>query len=217
MKVLKGVQGFEAAAGLEGEVEDNEAACQSAFYKAGWIQGAVFGVGETFQGQTETGNTMHLNSDSAINVDGCSIQVNSSTSDALTTNSSSTVDADSTCVTGDYQGSGYTPTPITGWAPVADPLADLAPPTFSTPPCTTDKVVNSASETLDPGVYCGKLEINSGSTAILNPGVYILDDATFIANSNSTIIGTDVTIYLTGSDGYRRCLANSFVKRWSTR
>ncbi len=76
----------------------------------------------------ETGNTMHVNSASSINVDGCTIQVNSSDDDALTTNSSSTVTADSTCVTGDYEGSGYSPTPITSCSPVADPLAYLAPP-----------------------------------------------------------------------------------------
>ena len=160
----------------------------------------------------ESGNTMHLNSASSIDVDGCSIQVNSTSSNALTTNSSSTVDADSTCVTGDYQGSGYTPTPDTGCTPVADPLADLAPPSYSLPCDHTDYVVNSASETISEGVYCGKLEINSGSTAILNPGVYIMYDATFIANSFSTIQGSDVTIYLTGSNGYLKFNSNSTVQ-----
>ncbi len=158
------------------------------------------------------GNTVNLNSNSSIDVDGCSIQVNSSDSDALTTNSSSTVDADSTCVTGDYEGSGYTPTPDTGCTPVADPMAYLAPPTVD--PCDhTDYVVDSGPIVdLWPGVYCGKLEVNSGGEAFLNPGVYIMDDALFKANSDSTILGTDVTIYLTGTGGYLEFNSDSTVQ-----
>ncbi len=159
----------------------------------------------------ETGNTVHLNSNSAINVDGCTIQVNSSDDYALTTNSGSSVTADSTCVTGDYNGSGYSPPPITDCSPVPDPLADLAAPSYGS--CDhTDYVVSSGIDTLSPGVYCGKLEINSSATAILDPGVYIMDDATFIANSDSTILGDDVTIYLTGSDGYLLFNSDSTVR-----
>ena len=103
------------------------------------------------------------------------------------------------------------PAPDTGCAPVADPLASLAPPSYGS--CDhTDYVVNSSTATLSPGVYCGKLEINSGSTATLDPGVYIMDGATFIANSDSTILGDDVTIYLTGSDGYLKFNSDSHVQ-----
>ncbi len=160
----------------------------------------------------ESGNTMNLNSTSSIDADGCSIQVNSTDPSALTTNSSSTVDADSTCVTGDYEGSGYTPTPYTGCTPVADPMAYLAPPTVD--PCDhTDYVVDSGPIVdLWPGVYCGKLEVNSGGEAFLNPGVYIMDDALFKANSDSTILGTDVTIYLTGTGGYLEFNSDSTVQ-----
>ena len=156
----------------------------------------------------DSGQAMYLNSDSAIEATGCDVQVNSTESDALVTNSGSTATADSICVTGDYEGDGYSPAPDTGCAPEPDPLAGLPDPAISGP-CITDKVVNSSSETLDPGRYCGKLEINSGSIAYLNPGLYIMDDATFIANSDSTIIGDDVTIYLTGSDGYLKFNSDS--------
>ncbi len=148
----------------------------------------------------DSGNSMYLNSDSAIEANGCDVQVNSTASDALVTNSGSTATADSICVTGDYEGSGYSPAPDTSCDPEPDPLASLPDPSYGS--CDhTDFVVSSGTETLTPGVYCGKLEIQNGATAILNPGVYIMDDALFKANSGGTIQGEDVTIYLTGTDG----------------
>ncbi len=39
-----------------------------------------------------------------------------------------------------------------------------------------------------------------------------MDDATFIANSDSTILGDDVTIYLTGTDGYLLFNSGSHVE-----
>ena len=148
----------------------------------------------------ESGNSMYLNSDSAIEANGCNVQVNSTASDALVTNSGSTATADSICVTGDYEGSGYSPAPDTSCDPEPDPLASLPDPSYGS--CDyTDHVVSSGTETLTPGVYCGKLEIQNGATAILDPGIYIMDDALFKANSGGIIQGDDVMIYLTGTDG----------------
>ena len=56
----------------------------------------------------------------------CAIYVNSSAGDALT--NSGTITAALICVVGGYAGGGYTPTPLTGCPPVADPFAALAIP-----------------------------------------------------------------------------------------
>ncbi len=151
-----------------------------------------------------------VNSNSAINANGCKVQVNSTAPDALETNSASSVTADEICVTGDYQGGGYSPAPQTGCAPDPDPLASLAPPPVGG--CDhTDKVVNGGVETLTPGTYCGKLEINAGGVGNFEPGVYILDDASLIANSGSMIQGDGVFFYLRGSDGYLNFNSGSVV------
>ncbi len=135
-----------------------------------------------------------VNSSSSITATGCSIQSNG----GIDSNSGSTVTADSICAAGSATGSGYSPSP-TACPPVPDPHASLTPPAGGGS-CTTDKVV-SGTETLSPGRYCGKLEVNSGGVAYLDPGIYYMDDAEFIANSGSTITGTYVMMFLTGSAG----------------
>src|SRR5262249_15560899 len=93
-----------------------------------------------------------------------------------------------------------TPTPTTGVSPITDPLAYLVPPASAPYTCAKDKQDFSpkGDSTLDPGVYCGGIQVGSNSNYTLRPGTYILVGGGISTQStNSSIRGTDVFIYNT--------------------
>ena len=54
--------------------------------------------------------------------------------------------------------------------------------------------------TLNPGVYCGGITISNGSTAVFNPGTYIIKGGGVSFVGGSTITGSGVMFYLTGTN-----------------
>jgi Flp pilus assembly protein TadG len=89
------------------------------------------------------------------------------------------------------------PTPLYGVPTMADPLAYISKPTFSS--CTYTSVSKSnTTATLSYGTYCKGLNFTN-STITLNPGLYIITGgATW---SGSTVSGTGVTLFFTSGGG----------------
>jgi Flp pilus assembly protein TadG len=89
------------------------------------------------------------------------------------------------------------PPPLYGVPTMADPLAYIHPPTFSS--CTHTSVsYSNTSATLSYGTYCKGLNFTN-STITLNPGLYIITGgATW---SGSTVSGTGVTLFFTSGGG----------------
>jgi hypothetical protein len=56
-----------------------------------------------------------------------------------------------------------------------------------------------ANFTLDPGTYCGGIEILAGATALLNPGLYIMKDGPFRVQSGAVVTAENVTLSFTGA------------------
>jgi Putative Flp pilus-assembly TadE/G-like len=133
----------------------------------------------------------------------CGVQVNSSASNALNMNGGACLTATSIGVVGNYTPAscGPTPTPVTGVVAATDPLAGLAAPTVGG--CDYPKTSVKGIQHLDPGVYCGGITVGSNSTAILNPGLYILNGGGLTVGSNADIQGTGVTFYNTGGKSYK--------------
>ena len=146
-----------------------------------------------------------LNSDSKIESPGCRVQVNSSSRDALFANSKSRINAESICVKGDWDtngGSSFAPRPDQCPA-VADPLAHLPKPAEANGSCDwTDRTVKGR-RTLKPGVYCKKLELDSGARVTFEPGIYVMRGGEFIVNSGSRATGHDMMMYFEGSNNPR--------------
>ena len=94
---------------------------------------------------------------------------------------------------------------ISPWPPTrvsgTDPFAMLPAPSFSG--CDhMNYQLNNGSDTQNPGVFCGGIQISDNSTLTLNPGVYILNGGGLsITSTNSTLTGTGVMFYNTSS-GY---------------
>ena len=165
---------------------------------------SVAGIGKPFclLALAPDGEGIRVDSNSNITLNGCSIQVNSDDSLALSTYSNATITADSMCVNGYYSGapSSYSPLPDTGCPVKPDPLADLLPP--SSAGCDFNDTVldGNDSHTLSPGIYCGGLRGRSNVTITLLPGIYIIKDGPLDLDSNVSMSGTDVGFYLTGAE-----------------
>jgi Putative Flp pilus-assembly TadE/G-like len=136
----------------------------------------------------------------------CGVQVNSSNKEAILVNSGGEVKASAVCVNGKYRENGGTisPKPRTGCPAAADPLANLPEPAQAKGPCDyTDVVVNNfAITTLDPGVYCKRLEINAGANVTLRPGIYVFQDAELVVNSLAKLSGSEVMLFFSGTKGF---------------
>jgi hypothetical protein len=135
----------------------------------------------------------------------CGIAINSTNAHALDVNSSGEIDTSGGGVTvaGGWTGNKTPiPAPSTGAGVIENPLKDLAMPT-TVPACDFTTPYNvSGTVTLNPGVYCGGINIATGSnTANLNPGVYYLKGGMTVGNSGR-VFGTGVTIINTFDGTY---------------
>jgi Flp pilus assembly protein TadG len=131
---------------------------------------------------------------------GCGAQSNSTSATAVSQQGkNSSLTAESVSSAGGYEGSNYTPMPQTGMPTVEDPFAYLDPPTVG--PCDEPAgapytiVSGMGSVTLDPGVYCGGIDINGGDITF-NPGLYIVDEVGLQIKGASTVDGDGVTFYI---------------------
>ena len=102
--------------------------------------------------------------------------MNSSNAAAASVTGGATVNAGSASVVGGAvvnNGGSITPAFTTGVAATSDPFASLPSPAVGA--CTqTNYNPGFGNWTLNPGVYCGGITISNGSTAVFNPGTYII-------------------------------------------
>lgn len=104
-----------------------------------------------------------------------------------------------------------------------DPYAGVTMPTMPGG-CSLGKQMNypwtsgNPAYTLSPGVWCNGVIFGQGLTYKLNPGVYYVNGGTFNPAGGATLIGTGVTIVLTGSasNSYSPHYANVSIGNGST-
>ncbi len=149
---------------------------------------AVVGAGTTTEGCVlaldRSGDAISLTGSAQLTALSCDIVDNSSSSNALTLTGSGSITAKSIGIVGNYSrvGSGtLNPTPTTGLAPAADPLANLPAPTITSGTCSggTYSNVGTTSVTLPANTYCTVSNVGSGSITV-PPGTY-----TSISNTGS--------------------------------
>jgi Flp pilus assembly protein TadG len=141
-----------------------------------------------------------------LNIPGCDLYVNSSNAGgALSLSGTAQVNANSTHVVGGISISGnaslndsHGTFDNTG-APVPDPFASAS---FTMPGgCDQTNFSANSSQTVNPGVYCSGFNLTSGAVITINPGIYYINQGTFTIHGGASLIGTGVTIVLTGSGG----------------
>ena len=130
------------------------------------------------------------------------VAVDSSSTTALSASGSASVSASSIQVVGKVQKSGnatLSPTPITGAAAVADPLAALASP--STSGLTNygaESLSGSSTATIKPGIY-SQITVSGNAALTLSAGTYIIEGGGLTVSGNASITGSGVTIFNAGS------------------
>ncbi|MDB5465771.1 MAG: hypothetical protein JWQ46_533, partial [Phenylobacterium sp.] len=150
----------------------------------------------------ETGST-------AVNLVGCSLYANSTSSTALQLNGAATITADSVGLVGGYSLSNNaalntTNGVHTGQAAIADPYKDVPLPAYSGCDFTGGALPSGAYPPVATGrpfVFCNGLSISSGATVTLNPGTYIIDRGDLTVNGGATLKGQGVTLVFTSSTG----------------
>ncbi|MDE3105880.1 MAG: Tad domain-containing protein [Acidobacteriota bacterium] len=153
-------------------------------------QGAGQGCIYTLGGPSSPGISM--NGNTTINVSTCGISDNGNLS--MVGNASLT--AKSIGVGGSYSSTKnvtVSPTPVSGIAPVSDPLAYLAAPSYNSSSCVTMPSTNP----LTPGCYNG-ISLGGNSSLTLSSGTYIIN-GNFSISGKASITGTGVTLVLLGS------------------
>jgi len=144
---------------------------------------------------SETGTTV-------VNLNNCSLYVNSTSSDALNMTGKAQINAWSAYISGGYQTSGQAALSTTHGtnlhAPqINDPYADVPVPAPSSPNLGT---IDGTQPSYSPGTYRG-ISVSGGKTANLLPGVYVLDGGSLNLSGGATLNGSGVTIVLTSSSG----------------
>jgi len=129
----------------------------------------------------------------------CSLQANSSSAGAIDIGGSSSVKADGYCAVGTVTSkSPLSPEPESYCDEMNDPYASLTWPSNTTcDPNAKTSVGPNKNATLQPGVYCGGLDLQGDVT--LKPGLYVIKNGALSLNSQGTISGTGVTFYLMGT------------------
>src|SRR5262249_4613288 len=86
-----------------------------------------------------------------------------------------------------------------GVTPASDPYANVPDPSFSG--CNQNNFSSHDTITINPGVYCGGIQLNAGANVTLNPGTYYIDRGTLQVNGSATLTGNGVTLVFTSSTG----------------
>lgn len=157
---------------------------------------------------------MHMGGSAGLQALGCGVQVNSTATGAMQVKGSAELEATEICVGGTADvkaGNAVQPNPKDFCPGQVDPMTGLTPPEVG--PCDPSKATTyvGSDETLQPGVYCGGLDIKAGSNITLEPGLYVIKDGALSLSGNSTIQGEHVTFFLTGDDALVSFKANTTI------
>ena len=158
-----------------------------------------------------------LSVNGTVDATGCTFDVNSSAGNAA--NCGASLNASTLNVVGTSNCSGAGLVTNAGAPTTVDPLSNVQAPSFQTTACTACgaawpafctnsgwKVFGTATvdkTPLDPGIYCNGIAVTTATPVTMNAGTYVLfggsSGNSFAVAAGSTISGSDVTIYNTGS------------------
>lgn len=198
-------------AGKAGYVEVIASQPQPTYFMNAFGRNSVSVVGRAVATMTPTQNCIYtlnptgvdffISGGAFVQMQGCGILDESSSSNALQASGGATLSAALIGVVGGYSTTGgatIAPNPSTGINPSSDPLAYLSPPLFNSSSCLPNPYLgNGVTATLGSGgttCYNG-LSIAGGSTVTFNSGIYVINGQ-FSVNGGAALSGSGVTFYL---------------------
>jgi len=147
--------------------------------------------------------TLNMMNRARLSAPGCAIYSNSTSPKSLWLHDTARVSADLICVAGGVQGPDYGFTqsqPMDDCPALEDPLRDRPKPAvgnLSHCDHTNLMVRLSQTVTLDPGVYCGGIDINGGKVT-LRPGTYTMKNGALAVRAGGSLDGDNAGFFLTG-------------------
>ena len=152
----------------------------------------------------QSADSLYVYGNASFRADNCAVQSNTTSDDGMRLDGQkSEAIAAKFGVSGAYSGTGqnWSPTPVSGTVPVSDPYASLPVPALG--PCLdVAGKLQQAEVTLEPGTYCGGLEIKADSKVHLAKGIYVMLDGQFTVNSGAQVDGQEVMIAFVGANSY---------------
>jgi len=135
----------------------------------------------------------------------CGVMVDSSSGTAFKESGGTSVTATSIWVNGGSSvtgGSTVSPQPVTGTAPMGDPLAYVPAPAVGGCGYLGFSVGGGQTKTLSPGVYCNGISLGNGAHITFNSGTYVLRGGGLNIGGGVTVTGSGLTFYNTGDATY---------------
>jgi type II secretory pathway pseudopilin PulG len=143
----------------------------------------------------------------------CSIHSNSRSRSGIRLESGAKLQADLVCSRGgiDNLGATFQGEYLNDCPPVVDPLRARAAPPVG--PClqTRRAAYRTGLITLNPGTYCGGIEIRGDAQVKLNPGTYVFLDGDLTVRGNAQLIGENVGLFFRGNTSYFRFYENALI------
>lgn len=103
------------------------------------------------------------------------------------------------------------PAPLTGQAPVKDPLAGLPPVDTAgmTVRSTSRLVLNNTTQVLEPGIYTGGIQLRNSSIALMRPGIYVINGGGLDVGAQASVISIPSTVSSAPANWSATCLASN--------
>lgn len=147
----------------------------------------------------DSNHTLLTKNTAQVNFENCMVQVNTQNWDAVESRDTSFIHSTNgeNCFVGDIHYGDVVPPKNPTCTFFPDPFASYTVPTNS---CDyTNRVVNSAGTTLNPGTYCGGISVSANTT--FSPGVYYIQDGDFAVSGSANVTANGVTFVIGGSGG----------------
>ncbi len=148
----------------------------------------------------ETEDGLHLQGINKLSSDNCWAWVNSTNARAINAVGASIGKAQGFCSAGGVLGAEhFQPSPYTGCDPIEDPFATLPIPTGGA--CTaSNKQFSNGTYTVNPGVFCGGIDIKPQAHVTFTPGIYFIRNGKFEIQAQATAIGNGVVFVFEGEN-----------------
>ena len=152
---------------------------------------------------SDASTTIELTQRAQVTATECAVYSNATSVSGIDAGGMSQLAAELICSAGGTYGgpSNFSPEPLTDCPEIEDPLSERPAPTYSG--CDYSDLRVESGEfvvtRLDPGVYCGGIEIKD-SRVEFRSGVYIIKDGPLKIVANAQAWGENVGFYLTGDN-----------------
>jgi len=148
-------------------------------------------------------SSLNVTGNAKVVVQGGDIQVNSSSSKALTASGNGTLTANNINIVGGYKftGNGGTTSPIhTGVGAMSDPYSNLDAPSVSNN-LGGVSLSGNQTKTISPGYYPNGISVSGNGQLTMSPGIYNIGGSGLSVTGNATMTANGVMLYLSGSAG----------------